>query len=55
MPLIPPPASDPPPAQEIRVEETVVVTATRTDRRIDDEPTRVEVVPAEEVQEEAAL
>jgi len=50
-----PPASDPPPAQEIRVEETVIVTATRTDRRIDDEPTRVEVVPAEEVQEKIMM
>lgn len=37
------------------VEETVIVTSTRTDRRIDDEPTRVEVVPAEEVQEKIMM
>lgn len=49
--------ADPPPAaeQEVTIEETVVVTATRTDRRIEDEPTRVEVVPAEEVQEKIMM
>ena len=29
------------------IEETITVSATRTDRRIEDEPVRVEVVPAE--------
>ena len=37
------------------IEETVVVTATRAERRIEDEPLRVEVVPAEEVQEKIAM
>jgi iron complex outermembrane receptor protein len=50
------PAQDPPPAeQEIKIEESVVVTATRTDRRIEDEPVRVEVVPSEEVQEKIMM
>ena len=31
------------------IEETIVVTSTRAERRIEDEPLRVEVVPAEEV------
>ncbi len=37
------------------IEETVVVTATRAERRIEDEPLRIEVVPAEEVQEKIAM
>ena len=37
------------------IEETVIVTATRAERRIEDEPLRVEVVPAEEVQEKIAM
>lgn len=41
--------------QEITIEETVIVTATRTDRRIEDEPTRVEVVPEDEVQEKIMM
>jgi outer membrane receptor for ferrienterochelin and colicins len=47
----------PPPDQTepITVEETVVVTATRTDRRVDDEPLRVEVVSPEEVQEKIMM
>ena len=49
-----PPAPDPP-EPPITVEETVIVTATRTDRRIEDEPVRVEVVPAEEVQEKIMM
>lgn len=52
-------AQDPPqPPQDqqpITIEEVVVVTATRTDRRIEDEPLRVEVVPAEEVQEKIMM
>ena len=40
---------------EVRVEESVVVTATRTDRRIEDEPVRVEVVPSDEVQEKIMM
>jgi outer membrane receptor for ferrienterochelin and colicins len=51
------PATGPPaPAEQpITVEETVIVTATRTDRRIEDEPLRVEVVPEEEVQEKIMM
>jgi outer membrane receptor for ferrienterochelin and colicins len=41
------------PASEF--EENVVVTATRTDQRIEDIPLRVEVVPSEEVQEKIAM
>ena len=41
--------------QEVTIEETVIVTATRTDRRIEEEPVRVEVVPAEEVQEKIMM
>lgn len=48
---VPPPDQDKP----ITVEETVIVTATRTDRRVDDEPVRVEVVPPEEVQEKIMM
>jgi len=37
------------------LEENVVVTATRTEQRIEDIPLRVEVVPTEEVQEKIAM
>ena len=37
------------------IEETIVVSATRSERRIQDEPLRVEVVPEEEVQEKIAM
>jgi outer membrane receptor for ferrienterochelin and colicins len=37
------------------IEETVVVTATRAERRIQDEPLRVEVVPPDEVEEKVAM
>jgi outer membrane receptor for ferrienterochelin and colicins len=36
-------------------EEAVIVTATRSGRRVEDEPLRVEVVPAEEVQEKIMM
>ena len=36
-------------------EETVIVSATRSERRVEDEPLRVEVVPAEEVQEKVVM
>src|SRR5688500_19511301 len=39
----------------VAIEESVTVTATRTDRRIEDEPVRVEVVPSEEVQEKIMM
>lgn len=41
--------------QPVTIEESVTVTATRTDRRIEDEPVRVEVVPSEEVQEKIMM
>ena len=37
------------------IEETIIVSATRAERRIEDEPLRVEVVPEEEVQEKIAM
>src|SRR5688572_182372 len=37
------------------IEETIIVSATRSERRIEDEPLRVEVVPEEEVQEKIAM
>ncbi|HEY6361693.1 MAG TPA: TonB-dependent receptor, partial [Vicinamibacterales bacterium] len=37
------------------IAETVIVSATRTERRIEDEPLRVEVVPEEEVQEKIVM
>jgi outer membrane receptor for ferrienterochelin and colicins len=36
-------------------EEEIIVTATRSGRRVEDEPLRVEVVPAEEVQEKIMM
>jgi len=42
-------------APESELEENVVVTATRTEQRIEDIPLRVEVVPNEEVQEKIAM
>jgi outer membrane receptor for ferrienterochelin and colicins len=41
--------------EPVKIEESVTVTATRTDRRIEDEPVRVEVVPSEEVQEKIMM
>jgi outer membrane receptor for ferrienterochelin and colicins len=37
------------------IEETVVVTATRADRRLQDEPLRVEVIDREEIEEKALM
>ena len=46
----------PPPSEEaVTYEEEVIVTATRSGRRVQDEPLRVEVVPAEEVQEKIMM
>ena len=42
-------------APESELEENVVVTATRTEQRIEDIPLRVEVVPNDEVQEKIAM
>ncbi|MEW6322119.1 MAG: TonB-dependent receptor [Acidobacteriota bacterium] len=55
----PAPASPPPPPQpaepELEFEEDVVVTATRADRRLQDEPLRVEVIGREEIEEKALM
>ena len=52
-------AASPPPTDDkkppVTIEESVTVTATRTDRRIEDEPVRVEVVPSDEVQEKIMM
>ena len=43
------------PAEPIEIEETVVVTSTRTGGRIDDQPTRVEVLDREEIEEKMLM
>ena len=45
----------PEPVEVPEVEETVVVTATRSDRRLQDEPLRVEVIDREEIEEKALM
>jgi iron complex outermembrane receptor protein len=47
-----PPADQPP---VIEVEETVIVTATRTNTRLQDQPVRVEVIDREEIEEKALM
>jgi len=49
------PAAPQPPEEIPEVEETVVVTATRSDRRLQDEPLRVEVIDREEIEEKALM
>jgi iron complex outermembrane receptor protein len=55
----PAPANATPPAPDVEelpeVEETVVVSATRSDRRLQDEPLRVEVIDREEIEEKALM
>lgn len=46
------PAPDPDP---VEIEETVIVTATRSNGRIDDQPTRVEVLDRDEVEEKMMM
>jgi len=43
------------PTAEPKYEESVIVSATRSGRRVEDEPLRVEVVPEEEVQEKIMM
>jgi iron complex outermembrane receptor protein len=43
------------PQEPPEIEETIVVTATRSDRRIQDEPLRVEVIGREEIEEKALM
>jgi outer membrane receptor for ferrienterochelin and colicins len=45
----------PPPSEVPEVEETVLVTATRSERRLQDEPLRVEVIDREEIEEKALM
>src|SRR5687768_15169622 len=50
------PAPPPPePADVPEVKEEVTVSATRTDRRLQDEPLRVEVIDREEIEEKALM
>ena len=49
------PPEPPKPDKPITVEETVVVTATRANRRLQDEPLRVEVIDREEIEEKALM
>src|SRR5687767_797174 len=43
------------PPEPIEIEEAIVVTATRTGGRIDDQPTRVEVLSREEIEEKMLM
>jgi len=53
---VPPPAPATPPPDEVpEVKEEVTVSATRSDRRIQDEPLRVEVIDREEIEEKALM
>lgn len=56
VPAQPPAPQEPaPPAEPIEHEEEVIVTATRTGGRIDDQPTRVEVLNREEIEEKMLM
>ena len=52
-----PPPQEPPPAEQpvVEAEETVFVTATRTNTRLQDQPVRVEVIDREEIEEKALM
>src|SRR5262245_3184440 len=49
------PPPKPPDPKPVKIEETVTVTATRTEARIDDSPTRVEVLVREEIEEKMLM
>ena len=51
----PAPQDPPKPPDPIEIEEEVVVTATRTGGRLDDQPTRVEVLNREEIEEKMLM
>src|SRR5918995_5036025 len=51
----PAPQDPPKPPEPIEIEEEVIVTATRTGGRIDDQPTRVEVLEREEIEEKMLM
>ncbi len=44
-----------PPSPVVEAEETVIVTATRTNTRLQDQPVRVEVIDREEIEEKALM
>ena len=53
-----PPSTQEPPAEQqprqepvVEAAETIIVTATRTDTRLQDQPVRVEVIDREEIEE----
>lgn len=52
-----PPPQETPPAEQpvVEAEETVFVTATRTNTRLQDQPVRVEVIDREEIEEKALM
>src|SRR5690349_10896064 len=50
-----PPASTAEPEQAPEVKEEITVSATRSDRRLQDEPLRVEVIDQEEIEEKALM
>ncbi len=50
-----PPPPQPPPQPPVEVREEVTVSATRTDKRIDDIPMRVEVLDREEIEEKMLM
>ena len=54
-PTTPAPQAPPEPADVPEVKEEVTVSATRTDRRLQDEPLRVEVIDREEIEEKALM
>jgi iron complex outermembrane receptor protein len=49
------PPPKPPEPKPVEIEETVTVTATRTEARLDDSPTRVEVLVREEIEEKMLM
>ncbi len=51
----PPPVQQPPAGESIEIEEEVIVTSTRTGGRIDEQPTRVEALTREEVEEKMLM
>ena len=50
-----PPKAAQPPSPVVEAEETVIVTATRTNTRLQDQPVRVEVIDREEIEEKALM
>src|SRR5262245_5558693 len=53
--LQPPPPAQQPPPEPIRIEQEVTVSATRTERGVEDEPMRVEVLDRDEIEEKLMM